>query len=70
MSPFGLSLSDDVFPMMLPLKQTKATHRMEMTKPVMNHSVMCFSFKKIWLIIAVKRGQMLTITLTFDAFVK
>ena len=64
-SPFGLNSNA-----VLPLKHTSETPVIEITKPIINQSERCFSFRKIWLIIAVKSGHILTITLTFEAFVK
>ena len=43
---------------------------MQKRKPIIKKKLMCFSFKKICEVIAVKSGVVLTITLTFEAVVK
>lgn len=51
----------------LPLKLTKTMPVMERMKPVMKNRLMCFSFKKIWAIMAVNIGQIETMMLTLLA---
>ena len=55
---------------MFPFRLTKKTPIMEIINPRIKKGVMCFFFYFICVIIAVNKGQIETITLTFEAVVK